>query len=49
MYGYEDLAEEILRDFSLEEILEMNDLTEEEVLSVLIDRGLVNEPERYFE
>jgi hypothetical protein len=42
------MAEEILKDFKLEEVLEMNDLTEEDVLEILLENGLINEPERYF-
>lgn len=41
-----EIAEELLLDFSLEELLEMNDLEEETVLSILIEQGLVTEPER---
>jgi hypothetical protein len=40
------LAEVLLQSFDLSEILEMNDLTEEEVLSLLIDNGLISEPSR---
>jgi hypothetical protein len=43
-----ELAEEMLRDFELWEILELNDLQEKEVLKLLIENGLINVPERYF-
>lgn len=47
---YYDLqAEEILLDFTLEEILEMNSLSEEDVLSILLEQGMINQPERYFD
>lgn len=41
-----NLAEELLRGFTLEELLEMNDLTEEFVLEYLIVGGHIAEPER---
>lgn len=43
------LAETLLEDFSLVELLEMNDLTEEEVLELLIEGGLIGQPERIVE
>ena len=45
----EEIAERLLADFTLEEILEFNDLTELELMTRLISIGLINEPERYFE
>lgn len=42
------IAAEILEDFSLEEILELNNLTEEDVLSILIENGHVDYPTGYF-
>lgn len=42
----EELAEEILLSFPLDEVLEMNDLTELETLVHLIEAGLISEPER---
>lgn len=50
MYGKEnsidDLLEFLLEQFTLEELLEMNDLTEIEVLKVLFTEGLLVQPER---
>jgi len=46
---YEEIAEALLSDFTLEELLELNNLTELEVLSILIEGGHVGQPERYFE
>jgi hypothetical protein len=43
------LSEQILLDFTLEEILIMNDLTDDQVLAILIDGGLVGEPKSMFE
>lgn len=40
------LSEILLQSFELSELLEMNDLTEEEVLDVLIKEGLISEPSR---
>lgn len=42
----EALAERLLKDFTLEEIMEYNDLTEEDVLTVLVEGGYIGEPER---
>ena len=42
---YEDKAEELLEDLDLEDVLEMNNLTEVEVLAVLIREGLIKYPE----
>jgi len=36
------IAEKILSTYTFEEVLEMNELTEEDVLSVLLDQELVN-------
>lgn len=41
-----DKAEELLLDFSLEELLELNDVEQEEALAILIAHGLINVPER---
>lgn len=46
---YEEIAEALLSDFTLEELLELNNLTELEVLSILVEGGHVGQPERYFE
>lgn len=43
------LAEELLSLFELEDILEMNDLEEVEVLSILISSGLIGQPEHIIE
>lgn len=40
------LAEVLLQSFDLLEIMEMNDLTEEEVLDILIEGGYIDQPER---
>lgn len=39
------LEEILLANFSLDEILELNDLTEEDVIALLFENGLVKEPE----
>jgi hypothetical protein len=53
MYGkdnsIEDIFEFLLEQFSLEEILEMNNLSTTEVLTILFEEGLLSEPERVFE
>lgn len=52
MFGDRDfskLIERILEDFSFLEILELNDLTEEDVLVALMERGMLLYPEVYFE
>lgn len=41
-----ELIDELLSLFTLEEILEMNDLSEEEVLLILLEGGMIGEPER---
>jgi hypothetical protein len=41
-------ALELLAIFTFDEILEMNDLTEQEVLAVLIANGELTQPERFF-
>ena len=46
---YFKLSEEMLKDFTLEEILELNDLTDEQVLELLLNSGVISEPERYFD
>ncbi len=51
MFGDRDfssLIEKVLKDFSFEEILEMNDLTEEDVLVILMGQGMLLYPEVYF-
>jgi hypothetical protein len=45
MYG-ERLVDFLLAQFDLQELLEMNDLTDEEVLQMLIDGGKIGEPQR---
>jgi len=45
---YRRIAEELLEDYSLEDILELNDLSEVEVLEYLIGAGLIYEPEWEF-
>ncbi len=45
MYG-ENLIDVLLSQFSFSELLELNDLTEEEVLRYLIDGGMIGEPQR---
>lgn len=53
MYGKEntldDIFEFLLEQFTLEEILELNDITEAEVLEMLFEKGLLTEPERVFD
>ena len=46
---FEDIAEDLLKDFSLQELLEENDLSEIYVLALLLQYGLINEPERIIE
>ena len=52
MYGkdnsLEDILEFLLEQFTLEELLEMNDITELEVLEILYHEGFLTEPERVF-
>jgi len=43
-----DIARELLSDFTFDEILQLNDLTYEDILEILIGGGHVVEPERYF-
>jgi hypothetical protein len=43
---YRTLAETLLASFDLLEIMEMNDLTEELVLEILIEGGMIDQPER---
>jgi len=40
---FEDKADELLRTFTLEELLELNNLTEQECLTTLLRFGLVQE------
>lgn len=40
------LTEALLMSFTMTEILELNDLTEEDVLTILIEGGHIGEPER---
>ncbi len=50
MFINEDNAEAMLEAFTLEEILEMSNMTELEALTFLIDHGLIEVPpflERY--
>ena len=46
MTKIDDLSEALLLSFDLTDILEMNDLEEETVLSILIDMGRIKQPER---
>lgn len=39
------IEEILLANFTLEEILELNDISEEEVVNLLYDNGWLNEPE----
>lgn len=39
------LEEVLLANFTLEEILELNDITEEDVITMLFNAGLISEPE----
>ena len=41
-----DLAEELLLHFSFEELLEMNDIQEEESLLLLLEKGMISQPEQ---
>lgn len=41
-----DLIEELLGLFTFEDLLELNDLSEEDVLRVLLEGGYIGEPER---
>lgn len=38
-------AEKVLQTYSLDEILELNDLTEADLLDLLIENGLIELPE----
>ena len=52
MFGddeFEDLVEELLASFTLDEILEMNNLSDEDVLKILIREGQIGEPEHVIE
>ena len=40
------LEEILLCNFSLEELLELNDISEEEVIEVLFSLGMISEPEQ---
>jgi hypothetical protein len=42
---YEDMAEQLLEDIDFLDILEMNNLTELEVLAFLIQEGMIKYPE----
>lgn len=51
MFGdddFEDLIDELLLDVGFNEVLEMNDLSEADVLRILIRGGHLGEPERVF-
>ncbi len=48
-YDHSRVAELLLRDFTLEEILEMNSLEESDVLGILIEGGKIEYPEGYVE
>ena len=43
------VVERLLNDFTLEEILELNDLTVEELLLILVEQGYVTEPRFAFD
>lgn len=51
MFGDSDfeerLAEALLSDFDFLEILELNDLSDQEVLEILIRGGYISQPENY--
>lgn len=53
MFGEDEyttkLTEELLETFTLEEILELNDLTEHEVVAILIRGGHIGAPEHLIE
>lgn len=44
--GTYDLIEELLSLHTLEELFEMNDISEEDVLRILLEGGHIGEPER---
>lgn len=44
-----DIAEALLKEYSIEELLELNNLTEEEVLEILIEGGHIGYPRTFFE
>lgn len=39
----EDIAEQLLADFTLDDILEMNELLPEDVVEMLLEAGLIND------
>lgn len=41
-------VELVFENYTLEQILEMNDLTEQEAIFLLFMEGHINEPESYF-
>lgn len=43
-----EVAAELLSLFDFMEVLEMNDLSEQDVLEILIGGGYVTQPERFF-
>jgi hypothetical protein len=43
-----DRVELIFENYSLEDLLEMNDLTEQEAIYLLYMEGHISEPESYF-
>lgn len=45
MNNLASLAEELLAQFTLEEILEMNNIDEDESLLILLERGMISQPE----
>lgn len=52
MFGdkdYRSHVEILLADFSFSDLLEMNDLTEEDVLDFLLEHGMLSEPQRLFQ
>lgn len=46
---FDEVVAELLEEFSLEDILEMNDLTDAAALIILIRGGHISEPERIFD
>jgi len=46
--GVRDRVELIFENYNLEELLEMNDLTEQDVIFLLYMEGHISEPESFF-
>lgn len=47
MLSVQETSEELLKVFELPELLEMNDIEEVDVLSLLIENGMIGQPERF--